>query len=531
MSGAMWERGWRDRLRSQLDQPWDLIVIGGGVTGAGILREATRAGLNALLVEAADFASGTSSRSGKLVHGGLRYLRQGQVRLTVQSVREREQLLRQGRGLVNPLPEIMACFRGDPVPAWLVGVGLDLYDLLAGKWGHRRYPPSGLRELCPPLTSSDLVGGYRYFDAQTDDARLVLRVMREAVREGAAALNYTHAETLLRSCSAAVCGVVVRDQAPGAGGRSKELQARAVISATGAWADSLRTQVGGRPRLRLLRGSHLFLSAARLPLERGVSMLHPSDGRGVCVYPWEGVIIAGTTDVDHGREAETDPRMEAHEAEYLLQFLTRTFPSLELTFDDVISTHAGIRAVVNTGKADPSKESREHVLWDENGLLTVTGGKLTTFRRIAHDALRKVRARWPHRLSLERDVRVLSESPAAALREAPLDPSTRLRLVGRYGADVPALVRASRPGELEPVDGCAALWAELRWAAREEGVVHLEDLLLRRVRLGLIAPQGGIPLLERMRPIVQPELGWEDGRWNEECEAYGRLWRERYRLR
>jgi glycerol-3-phosphate dehydrogenase len=175
----MWETGWRDRAWSVLVQEWDIIIVGGGITGAGILREAARAGLSALLVEGHDFASGTSSRSSKLVHGGFRYLQSGQIKLTLQSVRERERLLKEGRGLVNPIGFLLTCYQDNRFPAWVFGAGLVVYDLLAFKWGHRYYDAFDLKELCPPLCEAGLKGGYRFFDAQTDDARLVLRVIRE----------------------------------------------------------------------------------------------------------------------------------------------------------------------------------------------------------------------------------------------------------------------------------------------------------------------------------------------------------------
>lgn len=526
----MWDRGWRDRLWSDLDRPWDLVVIGGGITGAGILREAARAGLRVLLVEAHDFASGTSSRSGKLVHGGLRYLKNGQIRLTLESVRERERLLREGRGLVSPLGQLMVSFSGDRMPEWVFGIGLALYDLLGLKWGHRHYSAAGLRELCPPLADKGVTGGYRFFDAQADDARLVLRVIREAVREGGVALNYARVEGLLRHPSGMVAGLVLRDMAPPGEGRTLEIKAPVVVAAAGAWSDELRAHVDGRPRLRRLRGSHLFFPASRLPLSRAVCLFHPQDGRPVYVFPWEGVVIAGTTDVDHGAEIPIDPAVRPEEAEYLLAFLRRAFPSLHLTLNDVLSTQAGIRSVVDTGKSDPSKESREHVLWDENGLLTVTGGKLTTFRLMAHAALRAVRPRLPGRPKFSPRHRVLDTPPPERCLDSDLPPSTCLRLVGRYGADAPALLAAAQPGDLEPIADGLSLWAEMRWAASQEGVVHLDDLLLRRVRLGLLAPQGGLPWMERIRAIAQPELGWEDARWEQEQQAYAHLWESCYHL-
>ncbi|HKZ53910.1 MAG TPA: glycerol-3-phosphate dehydrogenase/oxidase [Anaerolineales bacterium] len=525
-----WGPGWRDQAWSELSQPWDMIVIGGGITGAGVLREAARAGLRVLLVEAHDFASGTSSRSSKLVHGGFRYLKNAQVRLTLESVRERELLLRQGRGLVNPLPFLLANFAGDHTPAWLFGVGLTIYDLLALKWGHRHYAPDGVLGLCPQLASTNLLGGYRYFDASTDDARLVLRVIREAVLQGAMAINHARVGSLLQGRDGRVCGVALQDLDPDRGGRTAEATAQVVVSAAGVWADTLREHVGLPPRLRQLRGSHLVFAAARLPLARAVTFLHPQDMRPVFAVPWEGVTILGTTDVDHRAELLTDPSMSAQEAEYLLAAGHHAFPSLQLRLADVLASFSGIRAVVDTGKADPSKESREHVLWEEFGLLTVTGGKLTTFRRMAHSALRAVRACLPSHPRFDPRGRVLDPLPAESAVCGDLDASQRLRLLGRYGADACPLSENAGPGELLPIPGALALWAELRWAARAEGVVHLDDLLLRRVRLGLLLPRGGLDHLHRIRAIAQPELGWSDERWENEVVAYGKLWRRSYSL-
>src|SRR5512137_1697864 len=234
----MWSKGWRESVWSQLNEEFDLIVIGGGITGAGILREAARAGLKAVLFEQGDFASGTSSRSSKLVHGGLRYLKNAKFKLTWQSVREREHLLKEGRGLVTPLPFVMTNFRCDKTPGWVFGGGLTVYDIMAGKWNHASYDPKGLLSLVPQLSSREMVSGFRYFDAQTDDARLVLRVLQEATQNGALALNYVRVEGLLTSKKHA-SGVAVRDLAPGAG-RTTEVRARAVVSATGAWADGIR---------------------------------------------------------------------------------------------------------------------------------------------------------------------------------------------------------------------------------------------------------------------------------------------------
>ena len=527
----MWDQGWRERVWSSIDQEWDLVIVGGGITGAGILREAARAGLRALLVEGHDFASGTSSRSSKLVHGGFRYLKNAQIRLTLQSVRERERLLKEGRGLVIPLGFLLASYRGDSPPSWVYGAGLILYDLLALKGGHRYYDALDIKELCPPLCESGLTGGYRFFDAQTDDARLTLRVIREGVRSGGVALNYAEGLRLLKMKSGQVCGIVVEDRAPGGSGRTAEIQARMVINATGAWSDQLRSQVGGRVRLRKLRGSHLVLPAGRLPLTRAVSIAHPQDGRPVFAFPWEGVTLVGTTDVDHQGPLQTDPSISPAEVEYLIKALERIFPDQEIGPQDIQATLAGVRPVVNTGKADPSRETREHVIWCENGLLTVTGGKLTTFRLMAHDALRAACQRLPGSPTFDPEWGVLDAPPPEAVLEdkaRDLKPSTRLRILGRYGEDAPALMNSAKPDELQTVETTPSLWAELRWTAREEGVIHLDDLLLRRVRLGLLLPHGGLPLMDRIRATVQAELGWDDPRWEQEVKDYTALWKRCY---
>lgn len=526
-----WTKGWRDRAWADLDQDWDVIIIGGGITGAGILRQAIQSGLRVLLVEGDDFASGTSSRSSKLVHGGLRYLKNAHIKLTLESVREREYLLKQGRGLVNRLGFLYVTLRGDHIPGAIFGLGLSVYDLMARQWTHRAYDDLDMCELCHPLTTPDLRGGFRYFDAQADDARLVLRLLGEAVAAGALALNYTRVENLLRSKDGRVCGVTLQDTS-GETVRTAQARSRVVINATGAWADALRAQVGKAPRLRPLRGSHLVIPYKRLPLTRAVTFLHPRDGRPVFAIPWEGVIIFGTTDVDHKSNLQSDPSISGDEFEYLLQALQHVFPGQELMPQDVMATFSGLRPVVNTGKADPSKESREHVIWEEAGLLTVSGGKLTTFRLMARDALRAARKQIGE-LQFEQEIPVLDVTPPdveALLAQSSISPNQRMRLLGRYGRRAAQIVNPGNPDDLEFIPETPYLWAELRHAARAEGVIHLDDLLLRRIRLGILCHNGGLDLIDRIRAITQPELGWDETRWQAEIEAYARLWRESYCL-
>jgi glycerol-3-phosphate dehydrogenase len=417
------------------------------------------------------------------------------------------------------------------MPGWVFGAGLTIYDLMARQWTHRSYDSEDMRLLCPQLTVPGLRGGFRYSDAQTDDARLVLRLLRESVAGGGGALNYARVQSLLKTNAGQVCGVLVQDVSGGQK-REQEVRARVVVNATGAWVDQLRSQVGQRPRLRPLRGSHLVLSSQRLPLSRAVSFLHPRDGRPVFALPWEGAVLFGTTDVDQGSGLEVDPHLGQDEADYLLSGLQFVFPALELTAQDVLATFSGIRPVVNTGAANPSKESREHVLWDESGLLTVSGGKLTTFRIMARQALAAVR-RHLGPIRFDPDAPVLDPLPPEAenmLTESHLPASQCLRLLARYGISSSTALCSRRGANLKSIPGTPYVWAELTQAARNEGVVHLDDMLLRRVRLGLLLPHGGLDLIDRIRSEVQAELGWEDARWQAEVDAYAVLWKRAYQL-
>lgn len=523
----MWSQEWREKTWAILDRPWDIVVVGGGITGAGILREATRAGLRVLLVEQKDFGWGTSSRSSKLVHGGLRYLKEGKIFVTLDSVKERQRLIHEAPGLVEPLGFLLAVYNGDFPGRWIYEAGLSMYDLLSLQWSHHYYNADDFWMLAPHIAREGLQGGFRYDETQTDDARLVLRVLSEAVADGGTALNYARAQQVIKE-DGKVVGVVLQDMAQEHA--PVEVRAKLVINATGAWADYLREQVGAKPRMRPLRGSHLIFPSWRLPVAQCLGILHPVDNRPVFLFPWEGVTLLGTTDLDHDDPLNTEPRITPEEVSYLMAAVDTLFPSLNLKPEDAIASFAGVRPVVGTGKANPSAESRDYVIWEEDGLLTVTGGKLTTFRVIALAALRAARHYLPTMPNLKANAPLFNSVSLSLPGAESLDKAAQRRLVGRYGTEAKALIEATQPGELEPVGDTTTLWAELRWAARSEGVVHLEDLLLRRTRLGILLPQGGADFMERIREICQAELGWDDARWEVEAEAYAQFWEAYYAL-
>lgn len=500
----MWGKDSRDSLWSNLEHPWDVIVIGGGITGAGIFNHAARAGLRVLLAEANDYAFGGSGRSGKWVGGP----RRGRSGPDAGLALECERMLRDAPLLARPEACYRAVYAGEQGTFW------------------RRMPVSSrdLAALAPHLRAAGLRGARVYAGAGVDDARLVLRLIREGVTYGGVALNYARAEQLLINARGQVCGAVLRDRAQGEDGRTAEAPARAVVNAAGPWCDGLRGKLGGKPLLREKAGSHLFFSLERLPLAAGIALPHPRDGRELRFIPWEGVAAVGTTDLDYYLpEDVAEPAVSAQEVEYLLEGLAHAFPGLELGIRDVIAGHAGVTALPEGGAADAGGG----LVLDENGLVTAAGGMLATFRVTAARALNLLRARLPGLRPFEPG-QVVLELPGEMPYSSVLDPAGWRCLAGRYGRELPGLLASTPPEELTPIyPRLPFLWAELRWAARDGAVVHLDDLLLRRLRLGLQVRRGGVTEMEDLRPFIQPELGWDNIRWQWEVARYARI-RELY---
>lgn len=505
---------------SEIPEHWDLVVIGGGITGAGVLREAARRGLKSLLVEKNDYAWGTSSRSSKMIHGGLRYLREGRVLLTKLSVEERERLLKDAPGLVQPLGFHMPVYEGERPGKGALKIGFSLYDWMAHEKYHRFYDKVEFTRRVPFVKQDGLQGGFYYVDAQVDDSRLVLRLIQEAVAEGALALNYTLATDIVRDDGGHVIGVEVEDSETGEG---RSLRTPAVINATGCWAERLHPSPESDRHLRPLRGSHLVFSKDALPLKEGFSFFHPEDNRPVFAVPWEGAILTGTTDLDHDEDLSVEPHISAKELSYLLKGIQMMFPLLHLSPQDCISTFAGIRPIVSQGKLPASDESREHVVWVDRGLVTVTGGKLTTFRHLASDAIKAARPFLPAHPSPDRNARVFAAVDGHENNHG-LGTESWVRLCGRYGRAAMDIVRSASSEDLSAIPGTPTLWAELPYAVRNERIRHLGDLLLRRVRVGLTTPDGGRVHLRRIKKLCEPHLPWDHKRWKEEIRLYSLHW-------
>ena len=523
----MLNKAWRQQTWQDFDTLWDVIVIGGGITGAGIFNMAAQKGLRVALLEARDFSFGTSSRSSKLVHGGIRYLRNRQLDVVRESVKERERLIRESDSLVDPLSFIFPSYEHNPNETKLMKMGVIVYDLMAPKWQHRTLNTARVQQLLPALDNTDLVGGVKYVDSRVDDSQLVLRVIMDGIRFGGRALNYAPVVGLCKSRSGQVEGVVVQDATGTLNPAEIELRGNVIINATGPWSDQLRQEVNGEPKLRRLRGSHLIFSQEKLPLNAAVTMLHPRDNRALFAIPWENRTMIGTTDLDHDLH-EDETRITRAELDYLLEAAQHAFNGFPVTEADIISTFSGLRPVINTNAPTPSKESRAHEFWEEDGLITIAGGKLTIFRVMAADVLNFCRSRLPNEPEFDPHAPCFIH-PKPLTRQSLKNPDWIL-MAGRLGEDVNAFFKESDPDLIKPIHPIPEFWAELVWAAKNEAVVHLDDLLLRRVRMGLLIENGGFGHLERIRNLVQAPLGWSDEHWLTEVDRYNQIWHENYFL-
>jgi glycerol-3-phosphate dehydrogenase len=531
-----------DALAALADEPFDVLVIGGGITGAGVALDAASRGYSVALVEKGDYARGTSSRSSKLVHGGLRYLQNFDIGLVREALLERQLLAALAPHLVRPLPLIVPAFDGAR-PDRLVGIGLNMYDVMAvdrirgrrrrdanadGRedWSparHRIIDGAEVAELVPALAARNPSGGYLFYDCQTDDVRLVLTVLSEAERFGAVPVNRVEAIALTDD------GALVRDEV---GGGELEVRAANVVNATGVWADRLRPDElhdeAEVPVIRPSRGTHIVLPADRLPVVAGV-IAPAGGGRTIFVLPWLGQTLVGTTDNDYDGDIE-HVRPADDDVAYLLEALNAFFGT-ELVPGDVAGAFAGVRPLISTG--DPKKSvdiSRKAELYEtSSGMVTITGGKLTTWRRMAKLAVDRIVERdgrdapcRTHEIPLG-----MAVDAAGLPRVEGVPDDAYAQLAGRYGyAARDVLMLAAERGELaQPVlPGHPDLLAEAVHAARREQARTVGDVLLRRTRLGLTGARAlcapGEEAPERVAAAMGEELGWDAARRAAEAAAF-----------
>ena len=502
----------RDEMIARLQDPsagWDMIIIGGGATGLGTAVEAASRGYRPLLLEQSDFAKGTSSRSTKLVHGGVRYLQQGNVSLVLEALRERGRLRQNAPHLVRDLPFVVPNYDWWEGPFY--GIGLKLYDMLAGKQGFgasRHLSREETLQHLPTVEAEGLSGGVIYYDGQFDDARLAINLAQTAAEQGAALLNYVRVTGLLKD-DGEVGGVLARDEETG---EEYELSSPVVINATGAFSDSVRRMDDpeAAAMIRPSQGVHIVLDASFLPGDSAIMVPRTDDGRVLFAVPWHDRIVVGTTDTPVD-EPLLEPRPLAEELEFLLTH-ARRYLTNDPDPDDVLSTFAGLRPLVSSGKEQRTESlSRDHTLHiAPSGLVTITGGKWTTYRKMAEDTVDQaaVLARLQERPSVTKELHVHGYHQRAE----------QFGDLALYGADAPAVRQliSEDPAYQEKLHPDRPVRAgEVVWAARHEMARTVEDFLSRRARTLLLDVQAAIDMAPRVAGLLAQELGrgdaWKEG--------------------
>ena len=512
---------------------WDVVIVGGGIVGCGALLDAVSRGMRAALIEQDDIAAGTSSRSSRLIHGGLRYLEQFRFGLVREALAERSILLGLAPHLVRIEPLLFPIYGFPYLSKAFYDAGLTLYDILGarhdGGW-HRRLDRAETLELAPTLRRDGLRGGLVYHDGVEDDARFTLAVCRTAQAGGATAVTRVRATGLRSAASGAIESVQATDLVTG---DAIEIPARAVVDATGVWAAERGHPFGGGS-LRILpsRGAHLVVPRARIPNRTGLTIRVP--GKIVFLVPWPDFWLVGTTDAEfEGPPAR--PSAAGWEVDRLLATVNATM-DVGLTREDVVGTFAGLRPLIAPSDGSTVKASREHrVSVAPSGVVRIGGGKYTTYRVMARDVIDAVlgRAGAKARPSRTRDRRLIGAADpteldriAAELDTIPaigeLGPEVSRRLIARHGTEAPAVVAlGGELGLLRPlVAGRPFLEAEVAWAARHELARSIDDVMARRMRLAQEMPDRGAAVAPRVAAILAQELGWDPSTQAREIDGY-----------
>ncbi len=495
-----------DAVRALAAARFDVLVIGGGITGAGVARDAALRGLRTALVERDDFGSGTSSRSSRLIHGGVRYLEHRHFHLVFEASRERRTLLRIAPHLVRPLRFTWPVYQGARVPGWKLGAGLLLYDALA-LWRnvarHRRLTAAAVLGREPGLEPRGLTGGAEYFDAATDDARLTLANALAAAEADAVVVNHAEVCAIGRDDRGRATGARVRDAITGA---EVTATARVIVNATGPWSDAVRRLADptAPPGVQGSKGVHIAVPAARVGNHGAVTLLSAVDGRVMFVLPAGLHTIIGTTESETAA-SPADVRASAADVAYLLESVNAAFPGARLARADVRAAWAGVRPLAASGQAsDAARASREHeIVREPSGVVTVTGGKLTTYRAMAAEVVDTVEA-------------ALGAEPVATRTHVvPLPGASRVAAVDALASGDPALG--------EPlIAGLPYRRADLVYGVRCEMAETLSDLLMRRTRIAFETPDAGRSVAQPVADVVGRLLGWDAAARRAAVEAYAR---------
>jgi len=494
---------------------WDMIVVGGGATGVGVAIDAAARGYDVLLLELSDFGKGTSSRSTKLAHGGVRYLEQGNIGLVMEALKERGLLLQNAPHLVHDLAFVVPNYDWWEAPFY--GLGLKLYQLLAGKYGFgisRILSKEETLEHLPTLKTEGLRGGAVYYDGQFDDARLLIHMVATAFERGATLLNYVEVTGLTKDAQGFVDGITARDLETGSEFRAT---AKVVINATGAFTDLLRLKAepDAKPMIVPSQGIHLVFDSSFLQGESAIMVPHTSDGRVLFAIPWHGHTLVGTTDTPVAA-ATLEPVAMEQEIEFILatagQYLTKA-PAR----DDVLSVFAGIRPLVRAmNVTNTAALSRDHVIHiDRSGMVTICGGKWTTYRHMAEDCVDQAAtlAQLPEKPCVTHHLRIHGFRDVAKEDPAKEDTAKQLGSLEVYGSDAYEIRKLieTDAGLGEPLHAALPyVKAEVIWAVRQEMARTVEDILARRTRALFLNARAALAMAPAVADLMASELGWDE---------------------
>ena len=534
-----------------MKQPYDIVVVGGGITGAGIARAAALTGMRVALFEKSDYGAGTSSKSSKLIHGGLRYLEQGEIGLVFESVSERRVQCQVAPHLVRPLSFLLPIYEGDRVGLETMNIGLWIYDTLAlfrTPGLHRTHRGGKARELEPALRSEGLRGAIEYYDCTTDDARLVLENVLDARACGADCRNHHEVLSVERK-RGRVVSVLVRDLDSG---REERVATHSLVVAGGPWTDRIAGRLGmemSGPILRPTKGVHAVFRRDVLPLERAITVQSPIDGRVMFAIPWRERMVLGTTDTDFDGSPD-EVWADADDVAYLCESANRAFPHAGFSADKVLSTWAGLRPLIHEEAETASDVSREHQIYvRDDGVLIIAGGKLTTYRLMAKEAVAAA-TRWlrdndsdlfedralvrPHTRTRPLPGAVgLDEPSTAAVRRVGvqlaeqygLERGAADHLADVYGTRAHQLVHMMKedPGLAAPMQpDLPYLWVEVAFAVEQDLALNIDDVLTRRVPLALVGENQGLDVAEKTADMLSQRLGWSPEVRSRELERYQR---------
>lgn len=490
-------------------EPWDLLIVGGGATGLGSALDAASRGYTVLLLEQSDFAKGTSSRSTKLVHGGVRYLQQGNVSLVMEALKERGILRTNAPHLVSDLAFVVPNYDWWETPFY--GIGLKVYDMLAGKYGFGKsalLSKEATVKALPTIETEGLRGGVRYYDGQFDDARLAIDIAETAAEQGATLVNYMQVVGLVKDDSHVVSGVEVVDLETG---KERVIRAKVVINATGAWTDNLRKMddPSAKPMIKPSQGVHIVLDKTFLPGDHAIMVPHTSDGRVLFAIPWHHTVVVGTTDTPI-ENIPLEPKPFEEEIEFILEH-ARMYLSIDPNREDVKSVFAGIRPLVDAGgEGTTAAISRDHTLHiTPSGLLTIAGGKWTTYRKMAEDVIDNAAmlAGLESRPCVTKQLSIHGFHQHAA----------KFGRLAVYGSDAQHIAQMERvPANAERLHpNLTASVAQVKWAVRYEMARTVEDFLARRTRSLLFDARAALETAPKVARIMAEELG-RDEAWIEQ---------------